>query len=682
MSGAELASATIEITGPLKIFDNGNAKNRDRRSTTVVKYDEDGEPIEGFRGFWWAVDAFATGSWEANATGTMTNDKTGVAGNTLRGNNDAVKSVTFEVVNTPTEGWLLEGGSGGSYQVLIPKFGGSATVRATATTEMGILTGQVSWYKNGKYDSQGATLQWGLIGYEAGYDVIAFGNAENAKDGSNPGGAGPLANDKHTGKPKPDPEAGESTSTIAVDGAYAEVVLGKELIVARCEYITAAVKCTGFDHDPGPPEVAYWDSGDKHIIRIKGGHNHGKTQVEIWGANAGSADVIAYLKPPSQSGAKKASSATPTCGSGDKSSLGEVTRFTDEGVAQEHPGSHSRGEPPPPQAKPHVTRAGNVVATELQFIQKPPPRVLVHAGCRNIVVRAWTPYKLVAKQFKWEHECMQTSYIEAMRKQPCSCKVQHGTGMRGGKMARYTDCVLYFTSDKPSADKVRDEEPTDRTLTVGLVSLDGRKTTVEPVSAPLVVTRPAGAQADPAGGVEQMLVHAPRSEFGGMSEERIDMMLRRYDVYMFRADITYTIKDQDGVDISQSYMGEHGGETYRIYYRENAPQWACRDGVHLPSIRYCTDWSEKRKTKGTFQDNLKRRIGLAKGQPIPRVDLAWIDRARGHYWQVRVGRSNASGVFPVVITGRNEFRIFGTAAGRVKGKYVVKEPAKKTAGSQ
>ena len=187
---------------------------------------------------------------------------------------------------------------------------------------MGILTDQVSWYRyrdDGEaYMGQGATLQWGLEGYEPIWDVVAFGDAQGAQgdESTIPFGAGPPANNK------PDPDAGERTATITVDGGYAVVVIESNPLIANgpdqetTPEATARVECTDFDDEAGPPDVDYWDCSHRKIVHIMGepGHHHGAKQVELDGVNPGEALVIAYLKPPSLGGGAKGSSRTPLAG--------------------------------------------------------------------------------------------------------------------------------------------------------------------------------------------------------------------------------------------------------------------------------------------------------------------------------------------------------------------------------
>ena len=175
---------------------------------------------------------------------------------------------------------------------------------------MGILTGQVSWYRyrdDGEaYMGQGATLEWGLDGYEPICDVVAFGDAQGAQgdESTIPYGAGPPANSK------PDPDAGERTKKIQVDGGYPYVEIHDDPLFVGGKG-TAKLVLVGFDEGAALPAVQGWyvrkvagaeNHGALEIVRIEGGHNHGgATQVPLKGINAGTDEVIATLMPPTSS---------------------------------------------------------------------------------------------------------------------------------------------------------------------------------------------------------------------------------------------------------------------------------------------------------------------------------------------------------------------------------------------
>jgi len=314
---AELVSATLDLGtgGNLAIFNNGNANPHAKKSDTVTKgeYAENGTTYP-FEGFWWDVDAASKGHWEVTATAVLvvnTDPPTAIeaTSNALPGNNDAVKSMSFEVVNSPADGWLLTGSSG-TYQVLSAKGGpGSVRVKATATTEMALLTEQVSWFRNGQYAGQGRVLQWSLETPDAAYDVIAFGEAENATKGTGP--AGPEANKK------PDPTAGESAVTIKVDAGYG-TVLGWRLRdpVAPSNHFTfpvgeqakATLVLQDFTSAAPLPQVQGWyllpeaipaGLSPLDISEVESGLNHsGSTVVTLNGISPGTVNVLVAILPP------------------------------------------------------------------------------------------------------------------------------------------------------------------------------------------------------------------------------------------------------------------------------------------------------------------------------------------------------------------------------------------------
>ena len=175
---------------------------------------------------------------------------------------------------------------------------------------MGILTDQVSWYRyrdDGEASmGQGATLEWSLEGYEPIWDVVAFGDAQGTQgdESTIPYGAGPPANSK------PDPDAGERTKKIQVDGGYPYVEIHDDPLFVGGKG-TAKLVLVGFDEGAALPAVQGWyvrkvagaeNHGALEIVRIEGGHNHGgATQVPLKGINAGTDEVIAALMPPTSS---------------------------------------------------------------------------------------------------------------------------------------------------------------------------------------------------------------------------------------------------------------------------------------------------------------------------------------------------------------------------------------------
>jgi len=423
---AEIASATLDLgecEGHLAIFNNGNGNAED----TVSK---DTTPFEGF---WWDVDAASVGRWKnVRANATLRDVTTGAplsAGpsNPFSGNNDAVKQIIdFKVVND-ADGWILESGTD-SYKVLIvgkPEAGSTThtiQVQAKAVTELGLLASQVSWYKKCKEETKflgtGETFQWTLVAEESTADITAFGNAPNAKEGNGP--QGPLKNDKVTGYPKPEPQAGESTSTIKVDGGIAMIVIDPKTFHVGTRG-TAELKLTCFDSTTAPPQPEGWYVAEHglNIVRIEGGHNHaGETKVPLIGISEGTAIVECVLKLPSTTSGSTASGIQ-----GDDSDKAEAALLQAGTSAARQA---EAGEPPP--KKPLAPKVTAPVPVDdgkpVRFKDGPPERLLV-MGCLarkddsgNAAYALSRPVTAVAEspagvtKFAWGHECMTPKTID------------------------------------------------------------------------------------------------------------------------------------------------------------------------------------------------------------------------------------------------------------------------------
>jgi hypothetical protein len=198
--GAELISATLsKLPACLTLFNNGNGQ-KGAEGLSVSKYDAQGKPRSGFKGFWWDIDATEAGRWRGicatavfrhgNSQNALTEE---VRTNTVLGATEIVSKLQERALSGCT---IIESNEAeGRFTILFQQDVEVAEVLYIADTTFGILKGQISWQvgKN-TVPVVGPRLVTKMKRGEAHMTVQAWGDAPNILDGQETGGPGPRWN--------------------------------------------------------------------------------------------------------------------------------------------------------------------------------------------------------------------------------------------------------------------------------------------------------------------------------------------------------------------------------------------------------------------------------------------------------------------------------------------------------